>query len=158
MAKERIVTPEDFDVRLEQLKKAAQEGRLFEIPPQETGLSEEVFNKIRSYVGRISSLVTPKYSKSIDSIWNNIFHCPELQNFLKASNKAHKFKDFNKYGVMGIICVLRNNGVYKDYNDSKYDAMLEPGENGSRYRRFLGQGLRQDLCLKVRDIVNKNKL
>ena len=158
MAKERIVHPEDFDVKLEKLKISAQEGRIFEILTTKTKFSGEELNKIRSYVGRISSLVTPTFSESIDSIWNDIFHCQELQNKLMPSNKARKFKDFNKYGVMEIICVLRNNGVYEAYSDTKYDALLEPTAKDCSYRRFLGQGLRQDLCSRVRDIVKKYKL
>ena len=158
MAKERIVPPEDFDVKLEQLKKAALEGRLIERLPEEIVTPEEVYNKIRLYVDRIRVYVTPAFSKNIDSLWDEIFHCEELQDSLMPSNKARKFKDFNKYGLMGIICVLRNNGVYEVYSDTKYDALLEPMETDSRYRRFLGRGLRQDLCLKVRGIVKKYKL
>ena len=154
MATKRTVRPEDFDVKLEQLKIAAQEGRLIEILPKEIELSEEVFDRIRSYVGRISSLVTPKFSQSIDSIWNDILHCQELQNLLKPSNKARKFKVFNKYGLFGIICVLRNNGVYQKYYDTKFDALLEPSVSDSCYRRFLSQGISHDLCIKVRRIVD----
>ena len=157
MANTRKVSPEDFDVKLEQLKKAAQEGRLIEILPKETEFSEEVKDKIRSYVDRIRCFVTSRYSRSIDNIWNDIFQCQELQNLLKPSSKARKCKDFNKYNVMGIICVLRSNDVYEAYSDTKFDAKLEPTEKGSCYRRSIGQGLDNDKRVKVRHIVEKYK-
>ena len=149
------VTPEDFDV--DELRQALREGRLY-IDTTKKISPEEVINYVRTYIKPIRSLVTPAFRTSIDALWNDIFHCDELLNLLMPTSKARKFNDFNKYGVMGIICVLRSNGVYEEYNDSKYDTLLEPRENGSRYRRSLGQGLSQDLCSKVRDIVKKYKL
>lgn len=158
MANTRKVSPEDFDVKLEQLKKAALEGRLIEIIPKETELSEEVLDRIRSHVDRIRSYVTSKYSQSVDEIWNDIFQCQELRNLLKPSGKARDCEEFNKYKLMGIICVLRSNGVYEEYSDPTFDAKLEPTKNGnSSYRRFLSQGIDNDKRVIVRQIVEKYK-
>ena len=39
--------------------------------------------------------------------------------------KARKCKTFDKYGVMRIICVLREKGVYEHRSDPQFDALLE---------------------------------
>ncbi len=139
MKKYEKVTLELFDI--EQLLKAAEEGRLFIMNPEHTCCSEVINNKIRTYVARIRSLVNVRYRDSIDDIWDEILQNELLFEVVKPKPKARKFTDFDKYGVMRIIGVMRENGVYDSYNDLYIDAILEQPGKDSPYRKYLGLGL-----------------
>ncbi|MCR4603891.1 MAG: hypothetical protein K5683_10250 [Prevotella sp.] len=78
----------------------------------------------------------------------------EVVEYLMPSTRSRKCRMFNKYHLMGIICVLRSNGVYEQYSDRKYDAQLEPDCEDSPYRKYLGMGIdRHEIILKIRKIV-----
>lgn len=146
LKKLKQVRPEDFDVEL--LMAAAREGRLFVDEPKSTVSKEEVKREVRAYVARIRVFVTPKFRSSIDELWENIFQCDILMELLAPKPKARKCKTFDKYGVMRIICVLREKGVYEHRSDPQFDALLEGQGNDSPYRRYLGQGLEKQ-CQRV---------
>ena len=114
---------------------------------------EEVINNVREYVKRINSLVTPSFRTSIDALWDDIFHCEDLRSLLMPGSKNSKCTDFNKVGVKGIICVLKNNGIYtENYSSRKMDNMLEQSEIDSSSRRYLTSGINDD---SLRRIVSK---
>ena len=157
MKKLKQVRPEDFDVEL--LMAAAREGRLFVDEPKSTVSKEEVKREVRAYVARIRVFVTPKFHSSIDELWEQILSTDDFVEFLTPSNKARKCKVFNKYGVMRIIGVLREKGVYEYYNDSKYNALLEQTDKDTPYRKYLGMGFEQrHLLLEIREIVAQYQL
>lgn len=157
MKKMKKVRPEDFDVKLEELKAAARRGKLYLDMAEEISL-EEVVNNVRTYIEAIKPFVTPQFRTSVDALWEDIFQCEELRSLLMPSSKARNCRDFNKVGVKGIICVLINNGVYKEFSGLKYERALEKTNADSSSRRYLTSGIKNNKQrLKVREIVNKYK-
>ena len=79
--------------------------------------------------------------------------------FLTPCSKAKKCREFDKYNVMRIIGVLREKGVYEDFNDTKYNNILEQTDKDTPYRKYLRMGLEQHhLLVKLRQIVAKYQL
>ena len=151
------VRPEDFDV--EALLVAAREGRLYVDGNLKTVSKEQLVNNVRAYVRRIKVFATPEYCSKVDEIWEQILSTAEFADYLKPKTKARLCREFDKYNVMRIICVLREKGVYQPYSDRKFDAMLEPGGRDSPYRRYLGMGIDdRSLVVKIRKIVEQYKL
>lgn len=142
------VNPEDFDV--EKLLAAAREGRLYVDENRNTVSKERMVKDVRAYIGRIKSFVTKKYGSSVDELWEQILCTDEVLDFLMPGTKARKCREFNKYNVMRIICVLREHGVYEHYSDREFDALLEPDEKDSPYRRYLSMGIdERSLLIKI---------
>ena len=139
MKKLTRVRPEDFDV--ETLMAAAREGRLYVDECKNEVSREQVRIKVRAYVERIKVFVTKNYSSSVDELWECIFRCDVLMDMLMPKPRARKCRDFDKYGVMRIVGVLREKGVYEQRSDPQFDALLEERDKDSTYRRYLGQGL-----------------
>ncbi len=135
---------------------AAQEGRLF-IDDGTMAISKEnIINEVRAYVQRIQPFITFRYRSQGDKLWGVILSDEEIVEYLMPNKRSRKCRMFNKYHLMGIICVLRNNGVYEHYSDRKYDALLEPDYNDSPYRKYLGMGIDQrKVLLKIRKIVRE---
>ena len=151
------VRPEDFDVKA--LMVAAREGRLYVDESKKEVSRDIVIKEVRAYVGRIKVLVTKEFRSSIDDLWEQILSTEEFVVFLTPSSKAKKCREFNKYGVMRIICVLREKGVSEEYNDSKYNNILEQTDKDTPYRKYLSEGLKQrHLMVKLRQIVAKYQL
>ncbi len=152
--KHRIqVRPEDL--YNEQTILAAQEGRLFIDLKTDTIDRETINNNVRAYVHRIDSIVTRRFSASIDALWDAIFSHDGLMAVMMPKPRARKCRDFDKYGVARIIGLLREKGVYEQYSDRHFDALLEPDVKESPYRRFLSQGLdNRSLVLAIRDIIS----
>lgn len=152
MKKLTRVRPEDFDVR--SLMAAAREGRLYVDVANSTVNKEEVKRDVRAYVARISPLVTRRYSSLIDELWEEIFSNDVLMDMLMPKPKARKCREFDKYGVMRIVGVLRVKGVYEQRSDPQFDALLEQPGKDSPYRRYLGQGFEnRGQLLALRSIV-----
>lgn len=152
MKKLKQVRPEDFDV--EALMAAAREGRLYVDEKKKTVNKEQVKRDVRAYVARISPLVTRRYRSTIDELWDEIFGNDVLMDLMMPKPKARKCRDFDKYGVMRIVGVLRVKGVYEQRSDPQFDALLEQPGRDSPYRRYLGQGLEQRAqLLALRSIV-----
>ena len=135
---------------------AAREGRLY-IDEKKEEVSRDIVKKeVRAYVERIQTLVTKEFRTSVDELWEQILSTNDFVEFLTPSCKARKCKEFNKYGVMRIIGVLREKGVYEYYNDSKYNALLEQTDKDTPYRSYLGMGLDQrHLLVEIRELVAK---
>jgi hypothetical protein len=151
------VRPEDFDVKV--LLAAAREGRLYVDEIKKEVSRDIVIKEVRAYIGRIKVLVTKEFRLSIDDLWEQILSTEEFVVLLTPSSKAKKCRNFNKYGVMRIIGILREKGVYEYYNDSKYNALLEQTDKDTPYRKYLGMGLEQrHLMVKLRQIVAQCQL
>ena len=150
------VRPEDFDVKA--LLVAAREGRLYVDESKKEVSREIIIKEVRAYVGRIKMLVTKKFSSSIDNLWEQILSTEEFVVFLTPNSKTKKCREFNKYSVMRIICVLREKGVYEAFNDSEYNNILEQTDKDTPYRKYLSMGLEQHhLLVKLREIVAQYK-
>lgn len=152
MKKLKLVRPEDFDV--EALIVAAREGRLYVDERRNVVSKKVVKQEVRAYVARIKVLATPRFCSQVDELWEQILDSDEFMDFLMPGTKAKKCRTFNKYGVMRIIGVLREKGVYEQRSDPMFDALLENAGKDSPYRRYLGQGLEQrNLLVSLRHIV-----
>ena len=146
------VLPEDFDAEL--LMAAAREGRLYVDESKETVSKEIIKKETRAYVQRIREFATRDFRSHIDNLWEDILSCDEFIELLTPTEKTRKCRVFNKYNVMRIIGVLREKGVYEQYSDRKYIALLEQTNKDCSYRSYLGLGLEQRcLLLKLRTIV-----
>jgi hypothetical protein len=151
------VSPEDFDVQM--LLQAAREGRLYVEEEEKTVSREYIINNVRAYVQRISPLATRRYREVIDTLWEEIFQSDVLIELLMPKPKARKCKDFDKYGVMRLIGVLREKDVYERYSDRKYMALLEQSQHDCSYRSYLGMGLEErSMLVKIRQIVAQFEL
>lgn len=138
---------------------AAREGRLYIDECKSEVSREQLINKVRAYVARIKVFVTPGYSPLVDDLWEQILATNEFVVFLTPGSRARVCRDFDKYNVMRIIGVLREKGVYEQYSDRKFDAILEPDVKDSPYRRYLGMGIEQrSLLVKLRQIVSHFEL
>ena len=147
-----LVRPEDL-YSLETLL-AAQSGKLYIDLSADTHDRNTIQKSIRAYVHRIDSLATKRFSASIDVLWDAIFRHDGLMAVMMPKPRARIFRDFDKYSVMRIIGILRENGVYEQYSDRHFDALLEPDVQESPYRRFLSQGLdNRSLVIELRRIV-----
>ena len=88
------VRPEDL--YNEEILLAAQEGRLFIDSKAGTIDRETINNNIRAYVHRIDSLVTRRFSASIDALWDVIFRHDGLMAVMMPKPRARKCRDFDK--------------------------------------------------------------
>ena len=136
----RKVRPEDFDALA--LLAAAQEGRLY-IEEVKEDCKDNIEKEVRAYVNQIRTFATSEFRPYIDDIWGQIFACEEFIDYLAPSPKARKFRKFNKYNVMRIIGVLREAGVYEQYNDLYFVQLLEHTDQDNSYRSYLGRGIEQ---------------
>ena len=151
------VNPEDFDVQM--LLQAAREGRLYVEEEEKTVSREYIINNVRAYIQRINPLVTRRYRTVIDMLWEEIFQSEALVELLMPKPKARKCRDFDKYGVMRLIGVLREKDVYERYSDRKYMVLLEQTQRDCSYRSYLGMGLEErSMLVKIRQIVAQFEL
>ena len=141
------------------LMQAAREGRLYIEESARVYSRSNIINEVRAYVDRINVFVTRPYRSSIDDLWNEILSCDEFIDFLTPSSKTRKCLEFNKYGVMRIIGVLREKDVYEHYSDRKYVSLLEQTNHDCSYRSYLGMGLdERSMLVKIRQIVAQFEL
>ena len=151
------VNPENFDVQM--LLQAAREGRLYVEEEEKTVSREYIINNVRAYIQRINPLVTRRYRTVIDMLWEEIFQSEALVKLLMPKPKARKCRDFDKYGVMRLIGVLREKDVYERYSDRKYMALLEQTQRDCSYRSYLGMGLEErSMLVIIRQIVAQFEL
>ena len=156
MKKFKRVRPEDFNVEL--LLLAAREGRLYVDESTKAASKEEIISEVRAYVGRIKDFVTPEFRPMVNELWEQIFSCDDFITFLTPGKKVRLCLEFDKYNVMRIIGVLREKGVYQQYSDYKFHALLEQTDKDSSYRKYLGKGIENNqhrLLVKLRQIVAK---
>ena len=141
------------------LMQAAREGRLYIEEKEKTVSREYIINNVRAYIQRISPLATRRYRSVISMLWKEIFQSDVLLELLMPKPKARKCKDFDKYGVMRLIGVLREKDVYEHYSDRKYMSLLEQSNIDCSYRCYLGMGLEErSMLVKIRQIVAQFEL
>ncbi|MBR3521307.1 MAG: hypothetical protein IKN75_02105 [Prevotella sp.] len=156
MRKLKQVRPEDFDAKV--LLAAAREGKLYIDESEKQVSKEQLKRNVRAYVGRIKVFATPRYCLSVDGIWEQILNKDEFIAFLTPGSKARACRDFDKYNVMRIIGVLREKGVYQQYSDRKFNALLEQTDKDSPFRKFISIGIEnrnRDLLVTIRKIVEQ---
>lgn len=156
MRKLKQVRPEDFDAKV--LLAAAREGKLYIDESEKQVCKEQLKRNVRAYVGRIKVFSTPRYCLSVDGIWEQILNKDEFIAFLTPGSKARACRDFDKYNVMRIIGVLREKGVYQQYSDRKFNALLEQTDKDSPFRKFISIGIEnrnRDLLVTIRKIVEQ---
>lgn len=159
MKKYKQVNPEDFDV--EALIAAAWEGRLYIDECRNDVSNEQIIEKVRAYVQRIKMFATPKFCSLVDGLWEQILAIDEFVTFLTPSRKARVCRDFDKYNLMRIIGVLREKGVYEQYSDYKFHALMEQTDKDSSFRKYISKGIENKdraLLIKIREIVEQHKL
>ena len=151
------VTPENFDYVA--LLKAAREGRLYIAP--EGDEAGGVFNikDVCAYVEHLRPFVTREWQSLVADLWDRILDDSDFQRLLRPGARARKSREFNKYQVYRFVGILREKGVYEQYSDRRFDALLEPEVADSPYRRYLGMGLDdRSLLIRLRHIVAETKL
>ena len=159
MKKLKRVHPEDLDVEV--LLAAAREGRLYIDECKNEVSKEQVIVKVRAYVQRIKVFATPKCCSFVDELWEQILANDEFVMFLTPGSKARVCRDIDKYNVMRIIGVLREKGVYQQYSDYKFHALLEQTDKDSSFRKYLSKGIEnrhRALLEKIRKIVEHYEL
>ena len=157
--KYKQVYPEDIDV--EALIAAAREGRLYVDECRNGVCKEQVMEKVRAYVQRIKVFATPKFYSLVDDLWEQILTINEFLTFLTPGSKAKVCRDFDKYNLMRIIGVLREKGVYEQYSDYKFHALLEQTDKDSSFRKYISKGIEnkdRTLLVKIRKIVEQHNL
>ena len=151
------VTPEKFDIA--ELLKAAREGRLY-LAPAGDGVGRVCnIKEVCAYVERLRPFATPAWESLVSGLWERILGDDDFQRLLSPGTRARKSREFNKYQVFRIVGILREKGVYEQYSDRRFDALLEPEMADSPYRRYLGMGLdERQMLIKLRQIVAETKL
>ncbi len=132
---------------------AAREGRLL-LKPRERQAPQraEVIRSVRTYVRQIDGLAQPRWAGRVGRLWEEILGKEDLVDLLMPGPKTRKCREFNKYGVMRMVGVLRSHGVYDAcMNDSQLCEALEHTAKDSAYRSYIGMGLesRQQLRLMI---------
>lgn len=128
-----FVLVEDFD--LIAIKKAFDEGRLYVQPVQQTEAEarEESLQAILQYVTRIDACASEHYRNCIRDLWQAMLQSPIADLFF-FKNGAHRNKP-NKYRIMCVVCILRENDVYrqKEYSSVDLHLMLESSTRRNQY-------------------------
>lgn len=151
------VNPENINVV--ELLKAACEGRLYIAPKGDSADNVFDINNVRTYVEHLRPFVTREWQALVSVLWERILADDDFLRLFSPGSRARKSRDFNKYQVYRIVGILREKGVYEQYSDRRFDALLEPAMADSPYRRYLGMGLDdRQLLIKLRQIVTDIKL
>ena len=150
------VRPQDLVKNVEQLMEAAQEGRLY-LAVNEVPSEDEVKNHVRAYVGQIRLLATGGWQNRVDDLWEKVFRHPELMAMLLPKPRARKCRNFDKYGVMRLVGVMRSYGVYENHvNDSQLCEALEHSKGDTCYRSYIGMGIEsRPLRRELKAVIDK---
>ena len=151
------VNPENINIV--ELLKAAREGRLYVAPADEGAGRVCNIKEVCAYVERLRPFVIREWRSQVSNLWERILADDDFQRLLSPGTRARKSREFNKYQVYRVVGILREKGVYEQYSDRRFDALLEPAMADSPYRRYLGMGLDdRQLLIKLRHIVAEVKL
>lgn len=116
-------------------------GKVFRIKTVNK-LSEETISQILSYVGKINSLVNPKWKGGIQTLWLQILNHKELSHLFFSKPQSKKCKEFEKNNVLRIVGILRENNVYQNhYNNTQIHRLIENTNKDSNLRVVIGNGL-----------------
>lgn len=117
------------------LLRAAQEGRLFiatPTPPVET--TEQRIDEILAYVDRISPYALNGH---VHAIWEAILHDEQLQPLFFLTRYSRTRGQVNWYRVTAVVCLLHEQGVYRqEVSAVQLHCLLEGSER--RTNRYSG--------------------
>ena len=125
------VLPEDFK-DMEGLLRAAHEGRLFMVPPTPSAESaEQRIAEILAYVDRLSPYAL---NAQVHEIWVSILHDEQLQSLFFLTRYSRKCGQVNWYRVTVVVCLLHEQGVYRqDMKAVQLHCLLEGSEHRTNY-------------------------
>lgn len=125
------VLPEDFK-DMEGLQRAAHEGRLFMVPPTPSVEStEQRIAEILAYVDRLSPYAL---NAEVHEIWVSILHDEQLQPLFFLTRYSRKCGQVNWYRVTAVVCLLHEQGVYRqDMKAVQLHCLLEGSEHRTNY-------------------------
>lgn len=125
------VLPEDFE-NLESLLRAAREGRLFVVAPNPSAETvAQRIDKILAYVDRISPYALNGH---VHAIWEAILHDEQLQPLFFLTRYSRKCGQVNWYRVTAVVCLLHEQGVYRqEVSAVQLHCLLEGSERRTNY-------------------------
>ena len=125
------VLPEDFK-DMEGLQRAAHEGRLFIVPPTPSAdTTEQRIAEILAYVDRLSPYAL---NAQVHKIWTAILQDEQLQPLFFLTRYSRKCGQVNWYRVTVVVCLLHEQGVYRqDMKAVQLHCLLEGSEHRTNY-------------------------
>lgn len=130
------------------IREAAQEGRLWLIVvTDEAVVRNQVAGEVCRYVAQIAEYASPRWRGQIEALWQRICAEERFAELFLPGPKCRKCTTMNKYNVMRVIGVLREQGVYDEaVNCVQLCRTLEYGDESdapydSTYRSYIGKGL-----------------
>lgn len=125
------VLPEDFK-DMEGLQRAAHEGRLFIVPPTPSAdTTEQRIAEILAYVDRLSPYAL---NAQVHEIWTAILQDEQLQPLFFLTRYSRKCGQVNWYRVTVVVCLLHEQGVYRqDMKAVQLHCLLEGSEHRTNY-------------------------
>lgn len=125
------VLPEDFK-DMEGLQRAAHEGRLFMVPPTPSAdTTEQRIAEILAYVDRLSPYAL---NAQVHEIWTAILQDEQLQPLFFLTRYSRKCGQVNWYRVTVVVCLLHEQGVYRqDMKAVQLHCLLEGSEHRTNY-------------------------
>lgn len=125
------VLPEDFK-DMEGLLRAAHEGRLFIVPPTPSAdTTEQRIAEILAYVDRLSPYAL---NAQVHEIWTAILQDEQLQPLFFLTRYSRKCGQVNWYRVTVVVCLLHEQGVYRqDMKAVQLHCLLEGSEHRTNY-------------------------
>lgn len=128
------VLPEDFK-EMEGLQRAAHERRLFIMPPAPSVEStEQRIAEILAYVDRLSPYAL---NAQVHEIWSAILQDEQLQPLFFLTRYSRTRGQVNWYRVTAVVCLLHEQGVYRqEVSAVQLHCLLEGSER--RTNRYSG--------------------
>ena len=141
------VLPEDFK-DMEGLQRAAHEGRLFIMPPTPSAEStEQRIAEILAYVDRLSPYAL---NAQVHEIWTAILHDEQLQPLFFLTRYSRKCGQVNWYRVTVVVCLLHEQGVYRqDMKAVQLHCLLEGSEHRTNYYSGMSRYLLEQPEIRV---------
>ena len=151
----------DFDIKA--LRRAAREGRLFvacnedNTQAEDAAAREKALGEILTYIDRISQYAINVH---VREIWDDILHDNELQPLFFFTRYSKTRGQINWYRVTAVMCLLYENGVYRnDMTAIKLHLALEGTTRRNNRYNGIGRYLLDQCHIKVvREIVNKHAM
>ena len=117
---------------MEGLQRAAHEGRLFMVPPTPSAdTTEQRIAEILAYVDRLSPYAL---NAQVHEIWVSILQDEQLQPLFFLTRYSRKCGQVNWYRVTVVVCLLHEQGVYRqDMKAVQLHCLLEGSEHRTNY-------------------------
>ena len=141
------VSPKELTEKPAMIRKAAKEGLLLLVVPDEAEVRNQVAGEVCRYVAQIAGYASPQWRGRIGALWQRICDEEPFMGLLLPGPKCRKCTSMHKYNVMRIIGVLRAQGVYDEaVTCVQLCRTLEYGDEpdapyDSSYRSYICKGL-----------------